>query len=375
MKLSGITINKYRIFSHVQFSFAERFTLISGAHASGKTSLLDAVALTLGEFASAIGADPLLNAEPADVAAVGEWAGRPIQWGYRREAEGAVQHGGATQPGVKHIPRPDDAGRQAELPVFAYYSPCSNPNGWTAAAAPAADADLFFSSFTSYPEPVRTAVDRAMEAVASVAHRNAKFAFAGRASVSWRELSAGARRLAGLAADLAARCATLNPAQGGDAASQTPGVVLIDDIEAGLHPNRQRRLIEDLQNAFPRIQFIASTYSPFIIQSLAEGRLIDLDNNQPAEFPDLSIEDITETILGIPQPQRSKRYLDMRAAAAEYMSLLGKSQDGDPAEKQRLKRRLDELMAPFSTNQAFCAVLETERLESGIDDSGEDEEE
>jgi predicted ATP-dependent endonuclease of OLD family len=59
MKLRGITINKFRIFSHVEFSFADRFNLISGSHASGKTSLLDAVALALGEFTSAVGADPL----------------------------------------------------------------------------------------------------------------------------------------------------------------------------------------------------------------------------------------------------------------------------------------------------------------------------
>jgi predicted ATP-binding protein involved in virulence len=34
--------------------------------------------------------------------------------------------------------------------------------------------------------------------------------------------------------------------------------------------------VNDLQKAFPKLQFIATTHSPFIIQSLQPGEVIDL---------------------------------------------------------------------------------------------------
>ena len=46
-----------------------------------------------------------------------------------------------------------------------------------------------------------------------------------------------------------------------------PGVVLIDEIEAHLHPTWQRDIPEWLKVHFPKIQFIVSTHSPLIAQA------------------------------------------------------------------------------------------------------------
>lgn len=46
-----------------------------------------------------------------------------------------------------------------------------------------------------------------------------------------------------------------------------PGVVIIDEIEAHLHPSWQRDIPEWLKNHFPLIQFLVSTHSPLIAQA------------------------------------------------------------------------------------------------------------
>ena len=48
----------------------------------------------------------------------------------------------------------------------------------------------------------------------------------------------------------------------------TGGVVLIDELDFHLHPNWQRRIVGDLTSLFPMLQFVATTHSPFIVQSL-----------------------------------------------------------------------------------------------------------
>jgi predicted ATP-binding protein involved in virulence len=44
-------------------------------------------------------------------------------------------------------------------------------------------------------------------------------------------------------------------------------VVLVDEIDLHLHPRWQRRILLDLVNAFPRLQFITTTHSPQVLAS------------------------------------------------------------------------------------------------------------
>jgi energy-coupling factor transporter ATP-binding protein EcfA2 len=50
-----------------------------------------------------------------------------------------------------------------------------------------------------------------------------------------------------------------------------PGVILIDELEAHLHPSWQRTICEWLKTRFPRVQFFNTTHSPIILQSADEG--------------------------------------------------------------------------------------------------------
>lgn len=172
-------------------------------------------------------------------------------------------------------------------------------------------------------------------------------------------LSDGQRSILSLIGDIASRAMVLNPHLGENAVKQTPGVVLVDELDLHLHPEWQRRIIEDLKLVFPSIQFIATTHSPFLIQSLSPGELINLHKQEYldlAEYSDKSVEDITENVMGVELPQKSERYQDMMRVAEEFYSLLRDPQ-ASPELLQKLEKQLDEKTLPFSDDPAFHSLL------------------
>lgn len=58
-----------------------------------------------------------------------------------------------------------------------------------------------------------------------------------------------------------------------------PGIVLIDEIETHLHLELQKRILDLLTTVFPNIQFVMSTHSPFILNSLENVVIYDLENH------------------------------------------------------------------------------------------------
>ncbi len=178
-------------------------------------------------------------------------------------------------------------------------------------------------------------------------------------TIPFEHLSDGQRTMLGLFCDLARRAAILNPHFEGDANQKTQGVVLIDELDLHLHPKWQRQIIHSLKTSFPLIQFICTTHSPFLIQSLRNGKLIQLSEEADSDFYNESIEDIVEDIQGVHLPQKSKRYSDMILAAERYYQAINDSQDKKLTDE--LKVQLDELMIPFSDDPAFVAQLKFER--------------
>lgn len=110
----------------------------------------------------------------------------------------------------------------------------------------------------------------------------------------FRLLSDGYRNVISIVADIAFRMCVLNPHLGKDVTQLTDGVVLIDEIDLHLHPKWQRHIVDDFKRIFPKVQFIATTHSPFIIQSLETGELRSLDENLRGDYVDKSIEDVTK---------------------------------------------------------------------------------
>lgn len=90
------------------------------------------------------------------------------------------------------------------------------------------------------------------------------------------ELSTGYKALLSMIMELAYRTVLLNPGPEADYNNQT-GIVVIDEIDAHLHPKWQWRVIEALRKCFPKIQFIIATHSPIVISSAKGARLINLE--------------------------------------------------------------------------------------------------
>ena len=184
-------------------------------------------------------------------------------------------------------------------------------------------------------------------------------------TLPFRLLSDGYRNMIGIVADIAYRMATLNPQLQADVIKKTEGIVLIDEIDLHLHPKWQRQVVGRLLDTFPKVQFVASSHSPFIIQSLYHREdvlLWDLEKAQAVDITSKSIEDIAEDQQGVEIPQQSQRFLDMEKAAEEYYSALKQIPIAGEDEKQRLRQRLDKLLMPYSDDPAFQAFLKMERL-------------
>ena len=82
------------------------------------------------------------------------------------------------------------------------------------------------------------------------------------------DLSDGFRSILSMVADLSYRMVRLNPQLGEQAVLETPGVVLIDEIDMHLHPLWQQTVLLDMQRAFPKVQFIVTTHSPQVLSSV-----------------------------------------------------------------------------------------------------------
>lgn len=146
-------------------------------------------------------------------------------------------------------------------------------------------------------------------------------------------LSDGVRNMIALIADIARRCATLNPHLNEDAARLTPGVLLIDEVDMHLHPRWQQLIVELLRNAFPALQMILTTHSPHVLSTVDGGsiRVIRLNDGcgvleKPA-FQTRGVEsaDILAKVMDVhpvPQVEQARWLSDYRAfvQTGEYES-------------------------------------------------------
>jgi predicted ATP-binding protein involved in virulence len=160
-----------------------------------------------------------------------------------------------------------------------------------------------------------------------------------------RALSDGVRNMVALVADMAHRCARLNPHFGEDAALKTPGIALIDEVDMHLHPKWQQRILELLQRAFPAVQFVVSTHSPQVLSTVDKDciRVIRVRDGEATletpRFQTRGVEsaDVLSNIMGVdPVPQVEEARL-----LSTYRGLIEDGQ-ADAPEAQELRARLLE---------------------------------
>lgn len=121
-----------------------------------------------------------------------------------------------------------------------------------------------------------------------------------------------------------------------------PGIVLIDEIETHLHLELQKNIMPLLTTIFPNIQFVVTTHSPFILNSLENVVIYDLENHLLVEngMNNLPYEGIVEGYF------RADRMSDtLKAKFEQYKKLVQKEKlsDDEISEIAELELYLDEI--------------------------------
>jgi predicted ATP-binding protein involved in virulence len=159
--------------------------------------------------------------------------------------------------------------------------------------------------------------------------------------------------------------------------SSATGLVLIDEVDAHLHPEWQRNLIPALAEHFPAIQFIASTHSPLIVGALAAGTVATvkrLEDDQTevtysSEFTGWRADQIlTSQAFGL----ESSRDVTTSNRLSEYGKALSKKSAGEAPDVAESRRRMErelraELPGPGETAaQRSAASIIDEVLDSHL---------
>jgi len=105
--------------------------------------------------------------------------------------------------------------------------------------------------------------------------------------LEFSQLSAGEKNIFALIGDLVKRAIQLNPllfeldydsniGTYSNILAHTEGIVLIDEIDLHLHPKWQRMILPKLRKLFPIVQFVVTTHSPFVLQSVEKAQVVVL---------------------------------------------------------------------------------------------------
>lgn len=365
MRIKKLRLENFKCFDRQEFTFSRRFTVLIGDNATGKTTVLDALAVALGSFLLGIedvSARGILPSEirtididgqprpqkPVIVAATGDVNGHNIDEWRREIISKNTTHAGAkviSNAAKKMLieSRKPHNERDGEVifPLIVYHGTGrlwaehekivyqhqieGVVRGYTNALSAKSSSKEFLSWFKTQEDSIKK-FDNVLEKSHFEAFKQVILAMlppnrwhdlmwdnknnvlvgifrdddGNTHRLSFSQLSDGYRNLIGMVADIAYRCIQLNPHLGLLAIKNTPGVVLIDELDLHLHPNWQRTIIRDLKAAFPSLQFIATTHSPFIVQSLEDGELINLDKYDESINPaDLPLNMVVTDIMGV----------------------------------------------------------------------------
>lgn len=172
-------------------------------------------------------------------------------------------------------------------------------------------------------------------------------------------LSDGYKCTISLIADIAYRMALLNPQLLDQVLTETEGIVLIDEIDLHLHPTWQKRIIKDLMDIFPKVQFIVSTHAPEVINSVKSDSIVILKDNAVLTASDETYGKDANTILREVM-EVSARPDDIRSLFEQFYGLL------DNEDWEQAKEVIEKLEDKVGNNDAevnSCRVrLELEQM-------------
>lgn len=120
------------------------------------------------------------------------------------------------------------------------------------------------------------------------------------------------------------------------------GIILVDEIETHLHLELQKKILPILTELFSNIQFVVTTHSPFILSSLDNAVIYDLENKTLVKngLNNLPYEGIVEGYF-----QADALSEELRGKFERYKGLISKNElsDEEYEEIDQLEYYLDEI--------------------------------
>ena len=113
------------------------------------------------------------------------------------------------------------------------------------------------------------------------------------------------------------------------------GIVLIDEVETHLHIGLQKKILPFLTSFFPNIQFIVTTHSPFVISSIEDAVVYDLEKRIKLEdLSSYSYEGIVEGYFNV-----DKYSTEAKEKLYRYKELLKKTNKSEEEESEEFELR------------------------------------
>ncbi len=189
-----------------------------------------------------------------------------------------------------------------------------------------------------------------------VTSKEVQFKSGGKHKVTFKDLSDGYRSFLALVVDVLRHLAEADPDEFTKRVSEitidkriwkqvtVEGVVLIDEVDAHLHPSWQQKIGVYLQRVFPNVQFIVSSHSPFVAQAASEKGIFVLRSNESGD--------------GVTVEQFSRSVRGWRADAILTSELFGLDDTIDPATGDLVER-----YRTLSTKRSFGKLAKAEQRE------------
>lgn len=147
-----------------------------------------------------------------------------------------------------------------------------------------------------------------------------------------------------------------------------PALVLVDEIDAHLHPTWQRRVVPLVRQRFPRVQVIATTHSPLIVSNVAPDEIVLFRRDGEGR---LVAERIAEPLRGYRADQvLTSRAFGLDTTRSEYAAALLREYEialSHGAETPEAKARLAELTA--RVRQEIASPPETIEERASLDEA------
>jgi predicted ATP-binding protein involved in virulence len=124
-------------------------------------------------------------------------------------------------------------------------------------------------------------------------------------------------------------------------AYQKEGIVLIDEIETHLHLELQRIIMPFLTKTFPNIQFIVTTHSPFVLNSMPDAVAFDLEHRKVLDdLTEYSYESLAEGYFGVRTPSS---YAEMQLEILKNLLEKETWTEADKVEIKQLKSEFEKI--------------------------------